>query len=100
LEIGQAFLKASDVGRIVCQCVIREANPTAAIGMEKLFDRLLGKAKIGESFAIGLADELICALHQTLPLLEPLDPIDQLFGCVGIVAEDGAVRFRAAVRRR
>ena len=56
-------------------------------------NRLLGKAKIGESFAIGLADELICALHQTLPLLEPLDPIDQLFGCVGIIAEDGAVRF-------
>src|SRR5260370_24833563 len=35
LKIGQAFLKASDVGRIVCEGVIREADPAGKIRFEE-----------------------------------------------------------------
>jgi len=43
---------------------------------EESCDRFLRKAKIGEAFAIGLADELVCPLHRALTLLEPFNFID------------------------
>jgi hypothetical protein len=76
LDCGQALLKSADVGRIVGEGVIGEANSASVILAEESCDRFLRKAKIGEAFAIGLADELVCPLHRALALLEPFNFFD------------------------
>jgi hypothetical protein len=98
LEIGQALLKASNVGRIVGEGVIREADPAGKIRFEEFCDRFLRKTEIGEAFAVCLADELVSALHRALALLEALDLIDQLgdapvimFGLVVVLLRLGKV---------
>ena len=60
LDCAQALLKSADVGRIVGEGVIGEADSASVILAEESCDRFLRKAKIGEAFAIGLADELVC----------------------------------------
>src|SRR5260370_17297172 len=93
LENRQAFLKASDVGRIVGEGVIREADPAGKIRFEEFCDRFVGKAEVGEAVPVGLADEQICPLHYAMPLLKTLDFIDKLFGCVRVIIKDRAIRF-------
>src|ERR1700722_8902082 len=53
LENRQAFLKASNVGRIVGEGVIRETNPAGKIRFEEVCDRFVAKAEVGEAVAIG-----------------------------------------------
>jgi hypothetical protein len=91
LDCGQALLKSADVSRIVGEGVIGETNSAGVILAEESCDRLLRKAKISEAFAIGLADELVCPLHRALALLETLNFIDELFGCIGVIGKNGTV---------
>src|SRR5258708_2435234 len=93
LENRQAFLKASNVSRIVGEDVIRETNPAGKIRFEEVCNRLVGKAEVGEAVAIGLADEQICPLHYALPVLKALDFIDELFSCVRIIRKDRPIGF-------
>jgi hypothetical protein len=85
------FLKSADVGRIVGEGVIGEANSASVILAEESCDRFLRKAKIGEAFTIGLADELVCPLHHALTFFETLTFIDELFGCIGVTAKNDYV---------
>ena len=57
LEIREAFLKASDVRRIVFQGVIRKADSAGEIRAEEFCYRFLRKTELGKAFAIGLTDE-------------------------------------------
>ena len=93
LDYGQAFLKPADVGRIVGEGVIGKANSAGEISAEEFCDRFLRKAKISEPFAIGLADKLVCPLHNALPLLETLNFIDQLFSSIRVIAKNDRVGF-------
>ena len=93
LDCGQALLKSADVGRIIGEGVIRKANPAGKILREKFRDCFIRKTEIGETFAICFADELVCLLHKTLPLLETLNFIDQLFGSIRVIAKNDHVRF-------
>src|ERR1700730_2691025 len=86
-------LQAPDVGRIVGEGIIREATPAGEIFGEKFGDCFLRKTEIGEAFAIRLANELVCALHRALTLLEAFYLIDQLFRRVRVIAKDGPVGF-------
>ena len=93
LENRQAFLKASNVGRIVGEGVIRETNPAGKIRFEEVCDRFVAKAEVGEAVAIGLADEQICPLHYALPLLKALDFIDEPLSCVRVIRKERPIRF-------
>jgi hypothetical protein len=46
-----------------------------------------------QALAILFADELVCALHQALALLQALNFINQFFACVRVIAEDHPVCF-------
>ena len=59
LDCGQAFLKSADVGRVVREGVIGEANPAGKICGEEFSDCFCGKTKIREAFAIRFADKMI-----------------------------------------
>jgi hypothetical protein len=47
-----------------------ESQPAGKILREKFRDCFIRKTEIGEAFAIRFADELVCPLDKTLPLLE------------------------------
>ena len=60
LDCGQALLKSADVGGIVREGVIGKTSSAGEILRKKFGDCFLRKAEVGEAFAIGLADELVC----------------------------------------
>jgi hypothetical protein len=97
---GHALLKSADVDRIVGEGVIREANSAGIISAEELCDRFIRNAEIGEAFAIGFADELVCPLHHALTLFETLNFIDELFSSIRSSLKMITLDSAAAARRR
>jgi hypothetical protein len=88
---ARRFLKSADVGRVVGEGVIGEANSASVILAEESCDRFLRKAKIGEAFAIGLADQLVCPLRHALTFFETLTFIDELFSSIRVIAKNDHV---------